>query len=181
MKKRLLSVALGIILLTGVGTSTSVLVTSSAATRQGDASIYKFKEGGIQFTVPAGWEVKPDKEGAVKVSPKTGGNAQIAFVALPIATDLNSDERASLFDTLVEKIKSASLQLGDYRDNETLGGMRLALRPYEGKNNGHDVQGMFFLLSADKFIFIVLAADKSGGPALSNDVEAVINSVKKIE
>ena len=178
MKKRLLSVALSVIWLAGTGAAEVVTDTEADAPRQAAASVYKFKEGGIQFTLPAGWEARPDPEGAVKVGPKTGGNAQIAFIALPVAADLNADDKASLFDTLVEKSKSADWQLGEYKDNETMGGMRLALRPYESKNNVH---GMFFLLSANKLVFIVLAINKAAPATVNSDAETVINTVKKIE
>src|SRR5947209_6143886 len=101
MSKRLLSCALAAVLLAGVCSQASAVATSArpftpaAPTMQDDASTYKFTDGGIQFSVPAGWEVKPDGDGAVKVFPKTGGNVQIAFVALPIATDLNPEEKRS--------------------------------------------------------------------------------------
>src|ERR1051325_3933640 len=124
MKKRRLAALLGLIGLAGVGASASVLVTSPVAAREGEVLLYKFTEGAIQFTVPAGWEVKSDNQGTVKAAPKTGGNAQIAFIALPIASDINSDDRASLFDTLVEKSKFTDLELGNYKDNETLNKMR---------------------------------------------------------
>ena len=187
MSKRLLSCALAAVLLAGVCSQASAVATSArpftpaAPTMLDDASTYKFTDGGIQFSVPAGWEVKPDGDGAVKVFPKTGGNVQIAFVALPIATDLNPEEKAGLVEKLSAKSGVTDLKLGEYKGNETMGGMKLAVRPYEGKNNGHDVEGMFFLLSAEKLVFIALVADKSRSEALSKDAEAVINSVKKVE
>lgn len=188
MNKRLLSCALGTVLLAGVCSQASIVATSArpvacaASTPQGDATTYKLTGGGIQFSVPAGWDVKPDGDDAVKVFPKTGGNVQIAFVALPIATDaISSEDRAGLLETLSGKSGVTDVKLGEYKGNETMGGMKLAVRPYEGKNNGHDVEGMFFLLSAEKFVFIVLVADKSRSEAVSKDAETVINSVKKIE
>jgi|GEM_PF-4610664 len=149
------------------------------AVRDGDASAYKFTDAGIQFTVPAGWDVKTEKD-SVKVFPK-GHNAQIAFVALPIASDLNSDERESLFDTLSGKAGITELKLGDYADHEKIGGMRAAARRYEGKNNDHEVSGIFILLNAEKYIFIVLVVDKSAGSTFDKDVETVFKSLEKIE
>ncbi|HKQ07414.1 MAG TPA: hypothetical protein VJ464_19975 [Blastocatellia bacterium] len=192
MKKRPLSSVLGIILLTAVCAPASMLFAARAAnpkantnqpagaSRPAQASVYKFKEAGIQFTVPAGWEAKAE-EGAVKVSPKSGGMAQIAFIALPISKDMSDEDRADLFNTIVEKSKPAGAKLGDYVANETMGGMRVSLRPYEGKNNGHEVQGIYFLLSAEKMVSIVLVIDKAAGEALNTDAENIINSVKKIE
>ena len=103
MNKQLLTGALCFLLSTAGCAPASVLVTSSsgsglAAARQGAAKVYKFTHGGIQFTVPAGWDVKAEKD-SVKVLPKSG-SAQIAFVALPIPATLDKDQRASLFDSL---------------------------------------------------------------------------------
>ena len=192
MKKQLLSNMLGAILFTAVCAPASMLFTSCAASpkananqpananRSDEAGVYKFKEAGIQFTVPAAWEARAE-ESAVKVSPKTGGQAQIAFIVLPIATDMSADDRHGLFDAIVEKSKPVDAKLGDYVDNETMGGMRVALRPYEGTNNGHEVQGVYFLLSAQKMVSVVLVIDKAAGDTLNKDAEAIINSVKKIE
>jgi hypothetical protein len=58
--------------------------------------------------------------------------------------------------------------------------MKVSVRSYEGKNNGHDVEGMFLLLDAEKMVFITLVAAKSRGD-ISNELETIINSIKKIE
>ena len=181
--KQLIRGALCTLLSTAVCAPTSNSVTSASVTglasaRQGSARVYEFTDGGIQFTVPAGWEVKADKD-SVKILPK-GGSAQIAFVALPIPTNLDKDERSSLFDSLSGKAGIADMRLGDYMPNETMSGMKVSVRPFEGKNNGHDVEGAFFLLNADKLVFITLVAAKSGGDT-SKELETVMNSIKKIQ
>ncbi len=183
MKKQLLTGALCALLSTAVCAPASVLVTSAsvptpASARQGTARVYKFADGGIQFTVPAGWDVKADKD-SVKILPKSG-SAQIAFVALPIPTNLDPDDRVSLFDSLSGKAGITDMKLGDYLNNETMNGMKVSVRPYEGKNNGHDVEGVFFLLNAEKLVFITLVAAKSGDD-ISKELETVIESIKKIE
>jgi hypothetical protein len=62
-----------------------------------------------------------------------------------------------------------------------MGGMKVSLRPYEDKNNGHDVEGMFFLLNANKLVFIVVVVDKSADSAVKKDLETAIDSIKKID
>src|SRR6185369_9100988 len=183
MKEELLRGALCTLLSAAICAAASVSVSSAVisshtVTRQDAARVYKFKDGGIQFTVPAGWDIRADND-SVKVSPK-GGSAQIAFVALPIPANLAREERASLFDSLAEKAGITDMKPGGYVDNETMGGMKVSVRPYEGKNNGHDVEGVFFLLDAEKMVFITLVAAKSRGD-INNELEAVINSIKKIE
>jgi hypothetical protein len=183
MKEQLLTGALCTLLSTAVCAPASVLVTSGtvptpASTRQDAARVYKFRDGGIQFALPAGWDVKADKD-SVKILPKSG-SAQIAFVALPIPTNLDKDERASLFDSLSGKAGITDMKLDDYVDNETMSGMKVSVRSYEGKNNGRDVVGMFFLLNAEKLVFITLVAAKSRGD-INKELEELINSIKKIE
>lgn len=175
MNIRLLSNAIAAILLTAL---CAVNVVSSPA-RQGAAKAYEFTDGGIQFTVPAGWSIKSEKD-SVKVFPK-GGSIQIAFVALTISADIKADEKQSLFDSLSEKAGITDRRLGDYVDNQTMGDMKVAARPFEGKNNGHEVEGVYYLLSSDKFVFIVLVADKSASDALGNEAISIIKSIKKIE
>ncbi|HEX8719119.1 MAG TPA: hypothetical protein VF736_00625 [Pyrinomonadaceae bacterium] len=157
----------------------AVCAPAFAAT-QDAATTYKFTDGGVQFTVPAGWEAKPDKgAGAVKVAPTAGGDAQIAFVALP--SELASADRAELVERLGGKAGVTDLKLGEFKGDETMGGMKVAVRPFEGRNNGRDVDGMFFLLDAEKPVFIVLVIDRERGKPLAEGAEAVINSVRKIE
>lgn len=176
MKKQLRLNLLGVILFTVICAASP----RAHADQSAEAGVYKFKEAGIQFAVPTGWSVEVE-DSAVKVSPKAGGMAQVAFIALPIATSISASDRRDLFDQIVEKSKPADAKLGDYVDNETMGGMRVTLRAYEGTNNGHNVQGMYFLLSAQKLVAIVLVIDKAAGEALNKDAETIINSVKKIE
>src|SRR5437763_17152601 len=104
MKKQLLSNMLGAILFTAICAPASMLFTSCAANpkantnqpananRSEEAGVYKFKEAGIPFTVPAGWEAKAEAS-AAKASPKTGGQAQTAFIVLPVATDMGAAGR----------------------------------------------------------------------------------------
>lgn len=183
MNKQLLSGVLGALLLAGASASTNAPAASAAAltatAQQSEAETYTFAGAGIRFTVPAEWEAKPGSDGeSVKVSPKAGG-AQVALIALP--SELNSEESAGLIESLAGKSGITDIKFGEHQGDETLGGMKAAVRPYAGKNNGHDVEGMFFLLKADRPVFIVLVVEKSRGAALSKDLETVINSIKKAE
>src|SRR5260370_7860855 len=121
MYKRLLSCALGAILLSGLCVQASmsathaVRVAGAASARHSEVFVYKFSDGGIQVTVPAGWDVKGDAD-TVKLFPK-GQSAQIAFVALGISpTDLNSDQTETLFDSLSGKAGVTDMKLDNYVD-----------------------------------------------------------------
>jgi hypothetical protein len=183
--KQFLSGALVALLLAGVCASTNAQVTSAststapASSPQAEAGTFTLDAAGIRFTVPAEWDVKPGGDGdTVKVSPKAGG-AQVALIALP--AELKSEESGGLIEGLAGKSGVTDIKWGELQEDETLGGMKAAVRPYAGKNNGHDVEGMFFLLSAERPVFIVLVIEKSRRAALAKDVEALINSIKKAE
>lgn len=183
MTKQLLASALCTLFWTAVCAPASVLLTSAsvsspAAAGQSAAKVHEFTDGGIQFNVPAGWDVKAEKD-SVKIMPKDGG-AQIAFVALGLPTSLGKDERTSLFNSLSEKAGITDMKPGPYVDNETIGDMKVSVRPFQGKNNGHGVEGVFFLLNAEKLVFITLVSAKSGDE-ISKELESVINSIKKME
>jgi hypothetical protein len=183
MKMGLVSRAFGAVLLGSVCVAASVPAANAVSfgsAGQGKSSVHKMEEAGIQFTIPAGWEAKSDKD-SVKVVPKATHDAQVAFITLPIPTDMKAEEKDDLFNSLVGKSGIDNQTLGEYKGRESLGGMPIAARPFEGKNNGHDVEGVYYLLSADKLVFIVLVGDKTLGDDLGNEAVAIIKSVKKIE
>jgi hypothetical protein len=183
MKMGLVSRALGAVLSGSVCVAVSVPAANAVSfgsTGQGKTSVHKLEEAGIQFTVPAGWEAKADKD-SVKVMPKATHDAQVAFIPLPIPTDMKAEEKDDLFNSLVGKSGIDNQTLGEYKGRESLSGMPIAARPFEGKNNGHDVEGVYYLLSADKLVFIVLVGDKTLGDDLGNEAVAIVKSVKKIE
>lgn len=158
---------------------------SAASSQQAEASTYKFTEGNIQFTVPAGWEVKPEN-GAVTVSPKAG-SAQMTFSAVRDAIGLNSDERERLLNSLIEKQKPADVQLGIYQDSQMIGDMRSAARPFTGKNGGRDVNGMYMLLGvldkdapAEKYVFIVASSEQGAGESVEKGMDTLLKSIKKL-
>jgi hypothetical protein len=148
-----------------------------APARQDEAKTYKFTDGGIQFTVPAGWETKAKDDGSVKVA-KTGG--QITFVALPIPADMSAADRASLVDDLAKKNNKSwgdEITMSDYKEDKD-NGLTVGVRPFKGKANGHEVEGAYLFLTAKKPVFIVmLIDDESAKP----DVESILSSIKKIE
>ena len=147
---------------------------------QGKSSVHKLEEAGIQFTVPAGWDVKAEKDG-VKVVPRETHNAQVAFIPLPIPADMSAEQKEELFNSEAGKSGVSEQTLGDYKGHESVNGIPVAARPFEGKNNGHDVEGVYYLVSADKLVFIVLVGDKSLSDELGNEAVAIIKSIKKIE
>lgn len=188
MNKRLLSGAMSALLVAGMcacATALTSLIAHSVSAQQAEASTYKFTEGNIQFTVPAGWDVKAEK-GTVTVSPKTGGG-QITLSSVPDAIGLNSDERERLLNSMAEK-KSADLKLGVYGDNETVNGLRYSFRPFTGKDGGREVNGMYMLLGVldkdapvDKYVFISASSAQGAGESVEKGMDAILHSFKRLE
>lgn len=170
----------------GALASTSVTVPS-APVAQAETSPYKFTEGNIQFTVPAGWELKSEK-GSVTVSPKADSSTRIIFAAVPDAIGLNADERERLLNSLIDKQKSADVKLGNYTDNETIGGIRYAVRPFTGSSGGRDVHGMYMLLGVvdkeapvEKYVFIAASSLQGAGESVDKDMDTILHSLKRAE
>jgi hypothetical protein len=177
MKIGLLTRSFCALLLTSVGVANAVPFGSAG---QGKSGIHKLEEAGIQFTTPLGWEVKAEKDG-VKVVPKETHSLQVVFIPLPIPTDMKSEQKEEFFNSVAAKSGVTEQALGEYKGHESVNGIPVALRPFEGKNNGHDVVGAYYLVSADKLVFIVLVADKSVSDDLGNEAVGIVKSIKKIE
>src|SRR2546425_12095634 len=81
-----------------LGVFISILVMSSFVVAQ-QSSVYKFKEAGIQFVVPAGWELETNKDGSVTVSARDGdGYIVVAMTTFaPDASKLTADAQFKLF------------------------------------------------------------------------------------
>src|SRR5438105_15955583 len=82
-----------------LGIVISILVISSFVAAQQSSAVYKFKEAGIQFVVPAGWEVETNKDGSITVSGKDG-DGYIVVAMTVFAADssvLSADAQIKLF------------------------------------------------------------------------------------
>lgn len=192
MNKQLLAGALStLLLIAGVCVHSSALAastfipTSITTAPQDGGSVYKFKEAGIQFTVPAGWQVEKDKDGDVTVSKLEGDNlALILFsIAPPEVSTLTFDQQL--------KVLSESVLSGTKNDfkglklaNPTKGtqnGIPITSQVFAGKQKGVDMVGMLVLISTDKPVFMYLQGTAKKSERLDKETHRVLDSVKKIE
>lgn len=185
MNRIILSAALCAILVSGlclrqpVTAAAAPAIISTTAMRQGGASVHKLEKAGIQFLVPAGWEVEKDKDGDLLVSRQDGES----IVSLSIG--LLPAEASAL--TPEEQFKAASegafsdlkgLQLSE-PGKKTVNGIPAVGRSFKSKADGVDMAGLLILLSADKPVVIFLYGTEKLSEDSNKGVVALLDSIKK--
>jgi hypothetical protein len=149
-------------------------------------SVYKANELGIQFVVPAGWQVKKDPNGTVTVSKKDGdGYVVLAFSSFaPDASTLTSD---ALFKAFAEGIFSnAKKDFGSEFKTGEIGtapqnGMTMTMQSFSGKQDGADISGVVIVLNATKPVGLYMQATTKLSDSLGKESELLFKSIKKLE
>jgi len=169
---------------TTLATATSVIAGFTPG-QQGSASVYKFKEAGIQFLVPPGWEVETDKNGTVTFSKQQGASLMVAAFSVlpPEASDLTPEAQfkaasAGVFADANKDFKD--FKLGEIQ-KDTQGGMPLNYQPFTGKKDGVEMRGNVTILRADRPILIFLFGTAKNSDAFEEDVAKLLSSIKKLE
>jgi hypothetical protein len=189
MKRTLLSIALCMTFIVGLQTPASAialfLATSTIAIQQTGESPYTDKELGIQFLVPAGWEVEKDKEGNLTVSKSDGNKFIVAAITTlpPEAAQLSPQAQLKAFSEGVfsnAKKEFKGLKL-DEPAKGTLNGMTTLYQSFRAKSDGEDVAGLLILFSTDKPVIIYIYGSANLPNDFDKQVDKMINSVKKIE
>lgn len=191
MNRTLLSGALSILLLAGLCLHSSALATSTfsassiIANPQDGGSVYKFKEAGIQFIVPAGWHIEKDKDGDVTVSKEEGDNFVVFLfsIAPPEVSTLTSEQQLKVLSEGVlsgTKKDFKGLKLADPKKG-TQNGIAITSQVFEGKQKGVDMIGTFVLLSTDKPVFMYVQGTAKHSENLEKEIDKLLVSIKKIE
>src|SRR5436853_3307610 len=136
-----------------LGVLISILAMSSFVVAQ-QSSVYKFKEAGIQFVVPAGWEVEKNKDGSITVSARDGdGYIVVAMTTFaPDASKLTADEQFKLFaeGTLSDLKKDWKAFSVEEPTKGTLSGIPLIAQGFAGTKDGVEMGASVLLLRFDK-------------------------------
>jgi hypothetical protein len=167
-----------------VGIVISILVTGSFVIAQ-QSSLHKFKEAGVQFVVPAGWEVEKNQDGSITVSAKDGdGYIVVAMTTFaPDASRLTADAQFKLFaeGSLSEVKKDWKGFTADEPTKATLSGIAMIAQPFAGTKDGVEMGGSAMLLSFDKPVGIFSVGTKKVSDKLNKDSGELFQSIKKIE
>jgi hypothetical protein len=191
MNRILLLGILCAILIAGVCLQRSTLATAAfgtasiTANHQGNGSVFKFREAGIQFLVPPGWEVETDKSGTVTFSKLQDASFVVAaFSTLPPeASDLTPEAQ---FKAAAEGVFSDAKK--DFKEfklgaiqKETQNSMPLTSQAFAGKKDGVDMRGSVTILKAAKLVLVYVYGTAKNSDAFDKDVSNLLGSIKKIE
>jgi hypothetical protein len=167
-----------------IGIVISMLVTSSFVVAQ-QSSLYKFKEAGIQFVVPAGWAVEKNQDGSITVSAKDGdGYIVVAMTTFaPDASKLTADAQFKLFaeGSLSEVKKDWKGFAADEPVKATLSGLAMIAQSFVGTKDGVEMAGSAMLLGFEKPVGIFSVGTKKVSDKLNKDSGELFQSIKKIE
>jgi len=185
----LLCGALCAILIGGGGLSQTALASvafganSFAGPQQVSLVVFKFKEAGIQFVVPPGWEIETDN-GTVTLSKQQGESFVIAALS-PLSADAQSLPLDAQFKAAAAGVFSDAKK--DFKEfklsdptKRTQDGMAVMSQIFAAKKDGLDVGGSVTIIEASKPVLIFVYGTAKNSDAFNKDVGKLLDSIKKI-
>ena len=167
----------------GIGIVMSIIVTSSFVVAQ-ESSVYKFKEAGIQFVVPAGWEVEKRNDGGVTISGKDGETyIVVALTTFGVDTSmLTPDAQYKAFaEGALPQAKEGWKGLHvDEPTKATLNGVPMIAQPFRGTKDGVEMGGAVMLLTFDKLVGVFSLGSSKVSDKLDKESKDLFGSIKKI-
>lgn len=184
MKRRMLSGALIAVLGTVAAISPAISANPKGAPQGG--SVYKFKQSGIQFTVPAGWEVDSDPNGTVTFSKKEAADSFIIAAISTLPAESSSLSLEQQFNAAWEGAFSSSKDYKDFRKigdagKATQNGMPLISQAFTAVQNDLQMIGVLAVVKADKPTLIFIYGTAKTSKEFDTDFGKLMDSMKKIE
>ena len=183
MKRRLVVIALNTLLIIGFGLSQSLVAVDAYAARpnivtpQGGV-IYKFKDAGLQFNVPAGWEVEAEKDGVTFSKMEAADSFIIASISTldpgPASVTLDA-----LFKATWAGVGKDLKKVGE-PDKGTQAGLPLITQAYTTTLQGVQMVGVFALIKAAKPTMVLIYGTAKSSDEFKKDFNNLMNSMKKI-
>jgi hypothetical protein len=184
MKRALPGVALSALLIFGFGLSQSLVAVDAHAPRpdmvtpQGGVT-YKFKDAGLQFNVPAGWEIEAEKDGVTFSKMEAADSFIIASISTldsaPASVTLDAQFKASW-----EGAGKDFKKVGE-PSKVTQAGMPLITQAYTTTMQGVQMVGVFAMIKAAKPTLILIYGTAKTSAEFNKDFDNLMNSMKKIE
>lgn len=166
-----------------VGIAMSIIVTSSLVVAQ-ESSVYKFKEAGIQFVAPAGWEVEKRDDGGVTISGKDGETyIVVALTTFGVDTSvLSPDAQFKAFaEGALPQTKEGWKGLHvDEPTKATLNGISMIAQPFRGTKDGVEMGGSVMLLAFDKLVGVFSLGTFKVSDKLEKESKDLFGSIKNI-
>ncbi len=169
-----------------LGILISILAMSSFAGAQ-QSSLYKYKEAGIQFVVPAGWKIEKNKDGSITVSGKDGdSNVLVTMTTFgPETSALTPKAQFKLFAEGV--LPAVRKDWKEFQSQEPMdvtnmdAGVQMIDQEFKGTKDGVEMDGVVWLLSFDKPVGLLMQETVNVSGRLDKDRGELMGSIKKIE
>lgn len=169
-----------------LGILISILAMSSFAGAQ-QSSVYKFKEAGIQFVVPGGWNVEKNKDGSITVSGKDG-DGYILVTMTTYGPDTSALTPKAQFKLFAESVLPAvrrdwkGFQADEPKEVTNMdAGVQEIDQEFKGTKDGVEMDGLVWLMSFDKPVGLLMQETVNVSGRLDKDRGELMGSIKKIE
>jgi len=149
--------------------------SSSSSSSPGGGQTFTHQEGGLQFTVPAGWKAEPQGE---KMLVSSADGALAMFFWVPQGEDF--DKAVSDLGTQLEKVIGNAKTTTPGHET-THNGMRAYTGGGTGEVNNQPMAWEVDILQAKKPVFIVTFASPDQFASHADEYNHVLSSIKRVE
>ena len=174
IKNLLLGAALAFALAAAVIPAASNVNAAKPAAAQAGGKTFTHEEGGITFTLPAGWKAEPDGE-QITASPADGGISIVFWVPEEETFEAAAD---ALGEELGKQVKNLKLD-GEPKEG-THNGMSYAAVKGSGQIEGEDIIFSADLLGAKRPVIILSFGTAEGLQKYAAEYGQLVKSIKKV-
>lgn len=163
-----------------------IVFSQQTFAKQDNPSVYKIAEAGIQFTVPATWEVEKDKNGTLTVSKRDNDMyVVIAITALRTDPSITLDKEFVVFSgAILDNLKKdwKSCKTNEVA-KDTRNGIPVIHQSFSGTapDAGGDVEGLVMVMGSSKLGGVFAQRTKKLSDTLANETAQLLSSIKQIE
>ena len=178
MKRKLLGLTTWVLFVCSVA-------LSPVAFANPQGSVYRLKQAGIQVTVPSGWEVETEANGAT-FSKKEKQNS----LAIASLTTIEGDGGMSLDDIFKVAWQGAVESMkGDLKNFQKVGnaekgdqnGIPVMTQAFSGVQNGLQMVGVLCVMKANRPTMLMIYGTANTSAAFDKEFDKLMDSIRKIQ
>lgn len=173
--KNLLLAGAAALVLTAAVVPAASNVNAAPIAAQTEGKTFTHEEGGLSFTLPAGWKAEPDGT-QITASPADGGISITFWVAEEDDFEAASE---ALGEELGKQIKNLKLD-GEPKEG-THNGMQYAAVRGSGQIEGQDIVFSADLLAAKKPVIILSFGTAEGLQKYAGEYSQLVKSIRKVD
>ena len=156
-------------------TNSSAKPESTTSSSSSEGQTFTHQEGGIQFTLPAGWKAEPNGD-QMTLSTADSSLKVIIFVA----TEDNLKAATAALDTELGKVIKNVKPSGEARET-SVGGMQAVSQSGTGEVNGTEIQWAVDLIQAKRPVIVLSFAAPGVWEQHQADYRQLAKSIRKVE